>query len=212
MEEIRARLDAVESLYNSATKIPGRVAIESCVLQLRLICESISLGCLVAHGDLKEIKSSRLQKAYEADFIIKALERLHADFYPVPHEAHVQESSASEGRLLHYEDKSSSYLNKEDLVKLYRRTGVVLHRGILKSLFKNPEKESDLREEVNLAHNKIVELLRSRHVITKDRDFVMVCSISESEKVHVAFAGRMPPGDCGCSNLLIHEPVFIPQG
>jgi hypothetical protein len=70
---LTSRISAVASLTG-----------EFCYFQLRIICELIALACLTAHGDIQGTKSNRLQEAYQADLIIKALTKLHAKFYPVP--------------------------------------------------------------------------------------------------------------------------------
>jgi hypothetical protein len=58
----------------------GRIAVpllrEYGFLQLRMLCELIALGCLVAHGDIEETKAPVLQNEYKAGVIVKRLERL----------------------------------------------------------------------------------------------------------------------------------------
>jgi hypothetical protein len=83
MEEIKWRSQIIRSAHTLPFPREG-AAIELSYLQLRMICEVISLGCLVIHGDVVASRTVRLRKMYLADTIIAALEKLHSDFYPVP--------------------------------------------------------------------------------------------------------------------------------
>src|SRR4051812_38533302 len=85
MEEVKRRADIILETYRVSVFDPRTLA-ELSYLQLGCICELIALGCLVAHGDLKEVQSKKMRKAYAADQIINRLERLHPDFYPRPGE------------------------------------------------------------------------------------------------------------------------------
>ena len=84
MEEIKRRIEVIVSVERQTIAVPVIVALELCYLQLRLICETIALGCLVAHGDVTGTQSGKMKKAYEADWILNNLERLHPKFYPIP--------------------------------------------------------------------------------------------------------------------------------
>jgi hypothetical protein len=116
MEEASYRLLAMDTALEGRTGLPPGAIKEYCFLQLRMLCELIALGCLTAHGDLQ---TGKLKDAYEADKIIRRLQRLHPDFYPI---AAIR---TDKGPRL-YED---GFLTKEALTKLYWRCGDVLHRG-----------------------------------------------------------------------------------
>ena len=203
MNEVRVRADAVVKFASADDAFPTATKVEAAFLQLRLICELIALGCLVAHGDLKEIKASRLQKAYEADFIVKSLTRLHPNFFPVPHDVEVREEFMPGTPGYHFVPVSEGFLTKEALIRLYRRAGSVLHRGSLKALSSAQPDEDAMVDEIFQAHAKIVGLLSSHHIITRSRDFVIVCAIPEQGDVHVAFAGHIHSPNCDCSDLVL---------
>ena len=205
MAEARTRTSSIPQFVEARTEIPDILRLEACVLQLRIVCELIALGCLVAHGDIEEVRNSRLQKAYEADFIVNSLERLHPDFYPIPHVVEGDASEVEGGKFFRYTAKTQEFLTKDALVKLYRRAGSILHRGSLKSLFLDTTSDEDLLKEIHAAHTQMVELLASHHLMTRDREFAIVCAVSEDGGVHVALAGRMPFGGCSCSELLIAQ-------
>jgi hypothetical protein len=63
MKEVRKRIEAIEAIVNRETRLEARFARESAYLQLRMICEAIALGCVVAQEALSELKSGKLQKS-----------------------------------------------------------------------------------------------------------------------------------------------------
>src|SRR5216683_4237681 len=87
MEEAKARIALVVALIDGkvtteGTPLSAPILREFGFLQLRLLCEVVALGCLIAHGDIKATQTSRVRKMWEADRIIAKLEDLHPDFYP----------------------------------------------------------------------------------------------------------------------------------
>ena len=75
MEEAKARIAAIDTAINKTTALlPPTFIQEFCFLQLRMLCELIALGCLVAHGDIAE--TSKLKAEWSADDIIKALKKI----------------------------------------------------------------------------------------------------------------------------------------
>src|SRR3954447_4371271 len=84
MEELKIRLNCIAMAAAGATGLPHSIAREICFLQLRMICEVIGFGCLVAHGDIEATKVRRFQDKYHPGEIMTGLEKLHPDFYPHP--------------------------------------------------------------------------------------------------------------------------------
>jgi hypothetical protein len=79
MVEVMIRAYSINTATNTPTTIPQALIREYCFLQLRMLCELIALGCLVAHGDIT--KTKYFQKAYKGDDILQRLEKLHPDFF-----------------------------------------------------------------------------------------------------------------------------------
>jgi len=75
MQEVRVRIAAIDSGTGGyLLTIPPQIVREHCYLQLRMICELIAFGCLVAHGEIKEVQQPKLQKEYAANKIMEELE------------------------------------------------------------------------------------------------------------------------------------------
>jgi hypothetical protein len=124
MEEAKHRLACIDGAIDGRTGLPYQAVVEFCFLQLRMLCELIALGCLIAHGDVNP--GAKLRKAYAADEIIGLLEKLHPFFYP-----HAMKSAGP----YKIEAIKGGFLTKSELLNLYHRCGSMLHRGRLKTLF-----------------------------------------------------------------------------
>lgn len=134
MEELKERHAAVDFIVENTKRgvfiLSPLIVGEVCFLQLRMICELIALGCLLIHGDIPATRTKKMQKAYAADWIIDRLEELHPSFYPKPGEQ-VHDSS---GKVIELKDKTTPYLTKAELLRLYTSCGDKLHRGNLKNI------------------------------------------------------------------------------
>lgn len=134
MTEIKIRITAINTGTLNQLPVPPPIVKEFCFLQVRMICELIALGCLVAHGDISATKSSKLQKAWEADKIIEALEALHPDFFPVPVVQGIGAPLSSGAKHHTIEPRVPHPLPKAEFLKLYHKCGETLHRGSIKKL------------------------------------------------------------------------------
>jgi hypothetical protein len=97
------------------------------------------LACLVAHGDVQGARSARLASAYQADFIMNTLEKLHPTFYPRPTTQIIEN-----GKVVRWEDIEQGYLTKSELIKDYRDAADHLHVGPISELSPNKPKVLDL--------------------------------------------------------------------
>jgi hypothetical protein len=73
MTPIKSRLNILRDLIADHRRYPDLIVMEFTQLQIRMICETLTIGCLVAHGDLKATRSGKLTKTYQADYIINEL-------------------------------------------------------------------------------------------------------------------------------------------
>ena len=141
MEEILIRDELLQNVLNLGLAHGPAMAlqpekltdakVEFAYLQLRMICELIALGCLAAHGDIEGARTAKLRRSYEADGILKALEKLHPDFYPKPSRQSHDRDAKGIWRL---EPIKSGFLTKQELFRLYGECGRFLHRGNLQAL------------------------------------------------------------------------------
>ncbi len=129
MEEIKWRSQIIGSAHTLPLPRLGAVA-ELSYLQLRMVCEVIALGCLLVHGDVPGSRTVRLRTTSKADFIIKALEKLHSEFYPVPCEIRYDLNNQP-WAIINDPIDNKPILDKPSLLSLYYECGSFLHRGDL---------------------------------------------------------------------------------
>ena len=167
MEEIKRRDQAIGDVLGGVVKLPAPIAADLCYVQLRKICEIIGLSCLVAHGDLEGVRTSALQKTYKPDFIIKQMERLHRDFYPMPG---IQRLDLVTGRPVEILPMDKKFLDKAALIALYGECGDRLHRGNVRKLLAGQEPAVDFAKIAEW-RMQAVNLLNHHSIQTSDPDW-----------------------------------------
>jgi hypothetical protein len=156
LEEAKQRLAALDIMLGGNTGLPAGAIHECGHLQLRMLCELIALGCLVAQGDLEP--TGKIKRAYEPGKIMGYLEELHPQFYP--HAAAQRQAGPDVYDAIFLTD---GFLKKDELVELHGRCGEFLHRGTLQTLFR--------RRGYDSVHTQIIpwktkiEALLSYHAI-----------------------------------------------
>ena len=193
MEEIRMRHLTIKTISEDMKKKRFKYSLitgaETCYLQLRLICELIALGCLVAHNDIKATQSGKFPKEYSADRIIKLLGRLHSKFYPQP----VTGGRDPKTRIIMFRPRETGYLTQKELLTLYNQCGTILHRGSLRNYLTNPGKLLSV-EDIDAWADKIIKLL-DRHLITLVKPgikYVVLMKSADHGRVQMAQAERVP--------------------
>lgn len=192
MEEVNIRIACINVALAGRTLLPDRAVMEFCLLQLRMLCELIALGCLVVHGDIDEKKANSLKKEWSADKIIKELDGLHPDFYPHP----VLRKATKPGHY-HLEEITSGYLTKKELLELLGLTGDALHRGSLKNILSVKRAMEPGLPGIAAWGNKIVKLLGDHRMALIDNRTHFICALNANNVVQVAIAESPLPGALG---------------
>lgn len=184
MEEIKHRNHVINIVASGklADAIPPRAAEELCYLQLRMICELIALGSLVAHGDIKATRTRKLSKRYEADWILKTMDRLHPNFYPRP-SRQIHDTS---GKVKSIEPIASGFLTRPELSKLYHECGGALHRGTLESVLSGKAKKRPDFKRILSWMERIVTLLNHHQIALIDatHEYWIIMHAEQDGKVH----------------------------
>jgi hypothetical protein len=179
MFEVRHRIDFVFGLLADHYKLPEQPACELGYLQLRLVCETIAISCLVVHGDNPQARSAKMRSAHEADYILNQLERLDPNFYPQPG-LPVSHPPAG-GRA--FVPSKSDYMTKKELLKLYWHCGERLHRGSYKDA--RTYRDVDL-QPIRDATAKLIELLKFHKISflgSEDELWVIMTNPASDNKV-----------------------------
>ena len=163
MVQIKSRHNVLIDIADNHPHFPLWAKAEIIQLQVRLICETFALACLVAHGDVVGSRSARMQSAYQADFIIKALESLHPYFYPRPTKQIVKN-----GKVVGWDEVNDrEYLTKDELLKSYREAADFLHLGDLRDIQTRKQKPFDVAA-IQKWSNKVVGLLNHHNIFLAD--------------------------------------------
>jgi hypothetical protein len=132
MDEINVRLEIIRDAAGGRFRLHPMLAHEFAWFQLRMLCETLACGCLVAHGDITNLNfDKKLQREYSADAIIRKMETLHDDFFPKSRIFHVNQS-------VQVIDRPAGYLTKDEFLNLYGETHSWTHRGSLKFISERP--------------------------------------------------------------------------
>jgi hypothetical protein len=182
LDEIRTRILGINTIVAGTASLPSWISAELCYLQLRLLCELVALGCLLAHGDIGATKGKKLQRQYAADDILKQLEQLHPNFYPHPITCTFSPES------VHIERVESGYLTKQDLLTLYHECGGHLHRGSLSSIFRsaNPKQPPTVERALSWG-KKFSNLLSQHHIASRTNQTHYLAFLSHQQANGNAF-------------------------
>lgn len=190
MEEIKHRIAAIDTGTMNQLPVAAPFVREFCYLQLRMICELIALGCLVAHGDIKATQKKSLQKEWSAETIVNALAELHPDFFPLA----INSTKVSTHHQI--EIVNPHVMTKDEFLSLYGRCGGILHKGNVRKLIKQQIPIQFNWPEITAIAQKILDLLSHHVVVTLGGEKVFLVTLrnpNDNMKVQVAIAERAIP-------------------
>jgi hypothetical protein len=189
MHEIAERLDVLNRAINNNLPMQVMLLHEFCYLQLRMICEDIALSCLIAHGDISDITIDNFLNNYQADDIIKKLEDIHPEFFPKPRLFTVTAPNQMfpSGNVDIADKTSPVSLTKSELISLYGRCGEFLHRARVRSIEQRPPYTFANFQPVVEWNNKIVSLLDTHMIYSKNNDKYLLVMMNEKKPL-IAFA------------------------
>lgn len=81
MDEVRERVAVINSIIENKMAWANQFVEEVLYLQVRLLCEQVAIGCLIAHGD---VPTRKIMKSYEPSKIMAAMGELNPNFFPKP--------------------------------------------------------------------------------------------------------------------------------
>jgi hypothetical protein len=157
MDEAKVRIHAVRDAIGEREKWVPRLLQEFAYLQLRMLCETIAVGCLVAHGDIKHRKTLGSWKLRD---IMGKLEELNPEFYPR------EVGFRNVGGVVQLDEYNVPQLSKSELIQLWDRAGSVLHRGSAKNLLSQKGKMLNVDLDVIIQYGQKIQHLLEQHVIS----------------------------------------------
>ena len=173
MDEARIRIHALhDALLAKDTWVP-RLFEEFAFLQIRMLCESVALGCLIAHGDVKTKKSL---KKWRVPDLMKEMEKFGSDFFP----RGVRFRSV-EG-VLNFDEYNAPQITKTELIKLWEMSGNKLHRGTAERILSENGKQ--IIVDIGKIENwgmKIKNLLEQHIISSADNESHLLVALASED-------------------------------
>lgn len=179
MELVKERCIVIEIITADQHGLSDWAINEICYLQLRLICESIALACLSAHGeDLGVIR--RMLREWSANTIMNNLEALHPDFFPRA----VHFTGMHGNTAVH--EKVVGAMTKAEFIVMYGQVHQQMHQGNLKEVFSNQHLTRDF-EPIREYCTRLTQLLEQHEFSLRDDKEFWLCYMRRSPDgaVHV---------------------------
>lgn len=181
MSLIKLRMRALSDVMRLARTTTYEITnIEFCVLQIRKVLELIVLSSLVSDEDLCREKMGKLEKMWNARYIIRDVERIHPDFYPHPIQINKHRDEAEPDEFVEIKEP---YLTKDKLVEIYQKCGKYLHQA---SPFVDDNLISqtylDAKDELIEWRALIINLLSIHVVRLYDEDYMWYVVMNEEGK------------------------------
>lgn len=174
LQEINLRIFAINHCAAGKALLAPPFVKEFCYLQIRMICELVALGCLVAHGDVTQASSKKLQGEWSADLIMKTLENLHPNFYPQA----VKMTKTANGQHL---QGQACPLTKQEFLRLYHNCGEVLHRGSLRKLLSERQPAQTQFPDVTKKAQKLMDLLANHILVMQNGEQAFIAILQSAD-------------------------------
>ena len=166
MDEIKIRVKSIETIIKDqmAPPFPGAIAREHCFLQLRMVCETLAIGCLVIHNQTSDVKA--FEKLWNAKDIMDRLERLNPHSFPRPIQI-IRHPPGSQFAMDIIPIMHPPF-TKDGFLKLYGHCCDALHRGHLRKIANYIPAGPVNLQEIGSAVNELVNLLRAHQISSPD--------------------------------------------
>jgi hypothetical protein len=161
MHELAIRMDLVAHACNGNLNLSPPYAREYCYLQFRRICELVALGCLQLHGDLPAARSSAAKKEWNAERIMRLLQKNHPHSFPQS----LTRTKTTDGWQLEANSKPNA-LTFTEFKALYSKCGEILHRGTIRTIEAEGPIGKPEYDQVIHWSRKLVDLL-NEHVVAR---------------------------------------------
>jgi hypothetical protein len=156
MFEAKIRLETINLITTGPSNVVPGIAHELGYLQLRMLCETIALACLVAHGDLTQPMIRKFDREYAADKILKMMEGLD--------QAHFPEQAIFSAKSIRANTKPNA-ITKKEVIKLYAICGERLHRGQVKVITNSDQLKRTVRFDESVKWGQKIEDLLGTHIV-----------------------------------------------
>ncbi len=169
--EIKERFDIIyDNLTGARSNEIHFTKIESICLQFRKVIELIVFSSLIANKEEYSRQYEKFAKNWNIKLIIKDLERINPEFYPIP----------TEQVFMHMEDGlpvydtppiQNGFLTKIELIEIYNKCGGILHA---ENPYGHKRDLKKLFQEFPIWIEKIAKLLNHHNLTLVDKETIIV--------------------------------------
>jgi len=165
MMDVKVRIQTVTNILKGHAMIAySPMTIEFLCLQIRKILEFISMGSLVINRNEFEAIGNKYESYWNAKLILRDIERLNPEFYPIPVMEVSPKTPGAEKDLI---SKTTGFLTREDFVRVYDKCGKMMHAY---NPFGSRYDYDYYRNKVAEWHNQIIGLINSHLIHLKGID------------------------------------------
>ena len=159
MEEIKLRIQVIRGFISGeCNALYKQTTVESICVQIRKILELIAMATLVANKEEYCLINDRFHKEWNAQNILKDIEKINVNFYPQP--IKILSSNKNE-EIIEVKNLNNNSLSRSEFVELYKKCGGLLHAN---NPFAESKKIDEFLSVVPSWVNKIIDLLDSHSV------------------------------------------------
>jgi hypothetical protein len=185
MEEIKVRINIILTFNDGKLTTGSDVTnIEFVCLQFRKVLELIALASIAPNIEEYSRQRQKFYKDWHAKRILKDLERINPDFYPIPI---VQAPNPPNKPIKHFDLFDGDFLKRDNFAKFYDSLGGKLHASNpfgAKSDWDKTRKQYGewTKKVINLLNVHLIKLIDSSQI------WVVFMTHLEDQKVHTFIA------------------------
>lgn len=184
LQEVQLRLQLVRSVLDGTFSAKSELLdIEIVYLHLRKILEQLAFASICANKDKYSETYSNFSTHWNADRMLRDLEKINPDFYPTPLVLSAITPLQGVNRHFHFEFLSTGFLTKAEFVDLYNQCGALLHA---ENPFAIGKRSLPTHVSMTGHVSKIQNLLTFHRVKLIDDSETWVISAPKDGIVHVA--------------------------
>ena len=174
MEEIKIRLTAIQYFVDRMRAKPteplGFIQAESAILQLRNVCELMSLAVLAAHQPFG--LNDTLMESWNARLGFRDVAKPSSRSFPRP----IKSVSEHGDGPKHIDDNPEGLPTLRGLMKCYSQCGSLFHRGIVRHAFDGTQKLYDI-DWIDDWAVRIGELLVSHTMVIPEQGLALIVDL-----------------------------------
>jgi len=180
MGELKLRFAMID--YIKRSNHPIGLINEICFLELRHVCELLSICCLIARGDYTTHEA--LHDDYAPGKIFSALRKQWEDFFPQD----IIVTQEAGGIHIRANTNKAAVVSQQEIINIWNLSGALLHRGSISHYMKRQFLDTIFDARIDAYVSKIFSLMKL-HTITIEtpKTLLLVDLFPPTAKIELKF-------------------------